>query len=123
MFELLLIAQHLGSGGLQHPVRCGRVIKQLHQIVQQILQRNRRGAGSHPARGRQHRQVIDHVAHHLEGGRACPDDDPGPQLGEGDPRAAQHLGGQLPRAQVVGLLMLRCLQGAEEDDLFNRMFQ
>ena len=44
---------------------------------QQILQRNRRGARTDPARRRQHRQVVDHIAHHFEGGGTGADDNAG----------------------------------------------
>ncbi len=109
VLELRLIAQYFRTSGFQHAVLLRRVIQQGHQIMQEILQRNRRGARTDPARRREYRQVVDHIAHHFEGGRARADDNPGPQFGDGNVRAAQGVRRQLARAQVVGLLAFGCL--------------
>ena len=78
--------------------------------MQEVLQRNRRGARTDPARRREHRQVVDHIAHHFEGGRTGADDDPGAQFGDGDIGPPQDVRRQLAGAQVIGLLAFRCLK-------------
>ena len=80
--------------------------------MQQVLQRNRRGARTNPARRREHRQVVDHIAHHFEGGGARADDNPGPQFGDGNSGAAQGVSRQLAGAQMIGLLMFGRLERA-----------
>ena len=106
MFELLLIGQFFRPGGLKHAVFCGRMIQQFDQVNQQILQRNRRGARTDPARRRQHWQVVDHIAHHFEGGGARANDNPGAQLADRHARVAQDIAGKLPGAEVRRLLVL-----------------
>ena len=88
------------------------MVQQRYQVMQQVFQGNRRGARPHPARWGEHRQVVDHIAHHFEGGRARADDDPRPQFGDGDIRAAQGVRGKLTGAQVVRLLIFGRLERA-----------
>ena len=96
------------------------MIQQLNEVNEQVFQRDRGGTRTHPARRSQHRQVIDHVAHHLEGGGAGTDDNSGPQLGYRHTRLAQEIAGDLTSAQMVGLLLRWCLQRAEKDNLTHR---
>ncbi len=79
------------------------MVKQLHQIIEQVFQSDRRRSRANPARWRQDRQVVDHIAHHFESGGAGADDNSRPQFGDRYGGFPQNVGGDLPGAQMIRL--------------------
>ena len=98
----------------------GRMVKELHQIIEQVFQSDRRRSRANPARWRQDRQVVDHIAHHFESGGAGADDNSRPQFGDRYGGFPQNVGGDLPGAQMIRLFSFRRLQGAEKNQLPDR---
>jgi len=83
--------------------------------MQKVVECDRRRFRAHPARRDHHRQVQDEVAHHLERGRARPDDDARANLGDRHRGCAQPVARFLARNEVLGVGVARH-EAAEVDD-------
>ena len=86
------------------------------QRTQRIVERDRLGAGLHPARGDHHRQPLDELSQDLPADAAVPDDDAGPERGRRG-RVAQDDLDLATAAKVLRQVVAVGPQAAQVDDL------
>ena len=111
----LLVTHVLGTAGIEDTAHRRRLVGDAYQVVQQVLERDRRRLRLHPLRRHHQRQVVDEVAHHLVCRGTGTDDDARADLGDRDTGRPQHLAAFRAGPQVLRIRAFRH-QPAQIDD-------
>lgn len=109
------VGQDVARPDVEGAVDVGVDQRGVHQVVQDVADRDRLDLVLDPARGGHQRDVLREVTDHLEGRRARADDDSGLEHDRGDRAVEEDLAHGRPRAHVRRQLDALGVQSAEVD--------
>jgi len=112
----LLVGEHVGPADVERPVHVRGEVGRVHEVVQDVANRDGLDAGLHPDRCGHHRQPLGEVAQHLERRAAAPDDHGRLEHRRRDTAGDQDLPDLLPAAQVRAQLLVLRDEPAQVDD-------